>query len=387
MSFRVLLVCALTTLVCSSASAQLTCAASGSNQCDALHYHVGSWNPETRQHVEVYGQNSFSTLELCEAAKTAEAALDAAAISYLRKAAPKMKTSSSKFGVCHCDLTEVKTHSNYLVQSRRDAMIRGHRELKLLMVELLVQEDATMDHEVVRAYLSGASALGTSISYWPREATFIEARGSQILDESQTKMEPTAITSPKSAGIVGGSIGLAAVNLDFKVFAAAPDESTEASVAEIPFLGVEMSRISGILESIAESDDAESLLEAANVRIQILTNLRKVAESGGERSRLLSRMRAAATENERRLLISSMFGSLVAAHWAPADAKKMQFSIPASIRNDPVAILRDTTGRYTDDQRKLALFFFLSANAELTESEEIWVSNIIDGNLPEGASK
>lgn len=383
MKFRVFVAGVAVAALCGDAAAQLTCSTSGSDQCDTLHYHVSVWDPETKQSVELYGHNTFSTLEACEAAKKAEADLNAASVLHLQRNAPRVKMTPAKFGACHCDMTDQKSHPNFLDDARRTAMKKRERELELAMVELLVDNKATMDQETVRGYMSGSSALSVSTPYWPREVAFVTVTGSKLLDEAGTKLQPTTVQAVRATGVVGASIELAAVELTPAYFGGGEAAATESSVADVAFLSAEMAHMSNLLQRVTENTDenAEELLERFNERIQVLTNLGKVAESGGERSRLAEAMRNAATEADRHGLIERLFGPLVARHWAPASPKEMGVPIPPAINSDPVAVLRDSSGRFSDEERKIALFSLMATNSDLTETEEIWLAGILDSSF------
>lgn len=383
MKLRVLLAGVAVAAVCSDAAAQLTCSTSGSDQCDALHYHVNVWDHEAKQYVELYGHNTFSTLEACEAARKTEADLNAAALLHLQRNAPRVKLSPGKFGACHCDMTDQKSHPNFLDETRRIAMKRRERELELAMVELLVDNKATMDNEMIRAYLSGSSALSVSTPYWPREVAFVAVTGSKLLDEAGTRLQPSTVQTVRAAGVVGASIDLTPVDLAPHLFGAPEAEVATTSTTDIAFLSAEMARMSAMLQQVAENTDSssEEVLERFNERIQVLTNLGKVAESGGERSRLAEAMRNASNDTDRSGLIERLFGPLVAQHWAPASPKDMGVPVPPTINGDPVAVLRDTSGRFTEDERKIALFSLMATSSDLTETEEIWLAGILDSSF------
>jgi hypothetical protein len=71
----------------------------------------------------------------------------------------------------------------------------------------------------------------------------------------------------------------------------------------------------------------------------------------------------------------------VTPHWAPNDAKDIVLEIPAELTGDPVAVLRDSSGNYTDGQRKLALYHLLAKTSNLTSSQLLWLSDLMQSFL------
>jgi hypothetical protein len=380
---RRLIIAAAVLLSSTAVRAQLTCATSSSDQCNAVHYHVQAWNPDTKQYAEIYGHNQSSTTEACEVARKAEAAMNQSVVDYLLKTAPRLKVQAAKFGPCHCDMTEVKTDSHYLDDDRRNYMMRRDREMKLAMVELLLDNGATTDHDLVRALISGASLIRSRVPYWSREVAYVGAKGDMLLDPTRSTMRETTVNAAKSSGTAGSNLELVAVNFDPELFGAHEDVASAGDATSVnAFINAEMARVTAVLQAESERDDPDAaILEACNERIQLLTNLGKLAESAGDRSRLADALRTSSSDAERMKVVQTLFGDTVAKHWAPARADAMAVAVPAEISNDPVAVLRDSTGRYAEQQRKLALYAFMSRNSSLTESQEIWLSGIANESL------
>lgn len=356
----------------------LTCATGSAEQCNGVHFHVQVWNPETKGFAEIFGQNSFANVEACEALRKHEMAVNQAALEHLARTAPRLKAQAAKYGPCHCDMTGVKVDPHYLDEQQRAAQLRRDREAKLAMLKLLLEHDLALDSDLARAHISAPPAR-VRAPYWSREAVAVAVDGSHLLDPASASVKETSISAERRASTAGATLAPLEARYATAVAAA---EGTSAAETAIPFIDAEMSRMSALLESVAVADgDTSALLEASNERLQVLTNLVRVIESGGSRTRLAAAAQAAVGESDRRALIQRLFGELVAAHWAPENASAMLFTMPPDVARDPVSVLRDASRKYSLDQRKLALFALLARSASLTDSEGIWLSGIADTHL------
>jgi hypothetical protein len=361
-----------------SAHAQvLTCATGTADQCNGVHFHVQAWNPETKGFTEIYGQNSFANVEACEAVRKHEMTVNESAIAHLSRTAPRLKAQATKYGPCHCDMTGVRSDPHFLDDEQRAAQMRRDREMKLAMLELLLDHELPLDSDLARAHIS-APAARVRAPYWTRDVMLPELKGDHLLDPERVKLLETVIDGVRRPSTAGASLAPTDVRYDATLVAGG-----DAAAADVnPFIDAEMTRINTMLEGLASAEgDTGALLEASNDRIQVLTNLARVIESGGGRSRLSSRSKAAKSDSERLALIRALFGELVATHWAPQKVSDMVFTLPAEVNRDPVAVLRDTSGKFTNDQKRIALFAQLARSASLTDSEEIWLSGIADANL------
>lgn len=80
-------------------------------------------------------------------------------------------------------------------------------------------------------------------------------------------------------------------------------------------------------------------------------------------------------------LIRKLFGTVVGAHWSARKPSDFAFDVPTAINTDPVGKLRDNSGKVNADDRRLALYVFLSQNPSLTEAQEAWARGIIESML------
>lgn len=146
------------------------------------------------------------------------------------------------------------------------------------------------------------------------------------------------------------------------------------------FVSYETQRIQNVLRAqaaIADETVKSKIFEACMQRIQLLSNLRLLIEGSGMRSRLATAARDAREETARLALIARLFGENVKPHWAPHDAADVIFEIEPEIVADPERALRDTTGAFTTDQKKRALYLVL-AQTETTEDKRLWLGSVVE---------
>ena len=169
---------------------------------------------------------------------------------------------------------------------------------------------------------------------------------------------------------------------DIPVHVVTADEPPADDAADA-FISYESQRIHAVLEaSNANSDESKKtkVLEACMQRIQLLSNLRSLIEGSGARSRLAAAARNAKTESERLAFVTRLFGSDVAAHWAPKDANDDVVVETREVEADAERILRDSSGKFTDAQKKHALYALL-ARTSPTEEQQLWLATIVEGFL------
>lgn len=370
----------------SPAAAQvLTCTTNASDQCNGVHYHVQLWNPETKGFAEIFGHNTFSTLQACEAAKKHEETINQNALAHLAKVAPRLKAQPAKFGPCHCDMTRTRSDPHYLEDAQRVQLMRRERELKLMMLELLLDNELTLDSDLARAHISTPSSRVLA-SYWPRELVVPEIKGNKLLDPDRSQAKDTTVQVSRTQSTAGANLAPVEVVFDPAMFARSVSKGSgdaTASAAGPAFINDEISRINAVIENVAQSnsDDAGAILEACNERIQVLTNLARLAETAGQRSRLAAAIGSARGEEARVKTVRALFGDRVSQHWSPSKPADLVFPVPSDIGNDPVAALRDSSERYTAEQKKLALYLVLARNATLTDTQQIWLAGIADAQL------
>jgi hypothetical protein len=149
------------------------------------------------------------------------------------------------------------------------------------------------------------------------------------------------------------------------------------------FIHAETERVQNVLNastSIADEVTKAKVFETCMQRIQLLSSLRTLVEGAGVASRVATAMRSARTEPERLVLVGKLFGPEVAQHWAPKTAAQIVLE-PAPQDGESDRVLRDTTGKYTEVQKKRALYLVLS-RSQPTEAQQLGLGSIIESFLP-----
>src|SRR6185295_14360933 len=116
--------------------------------CDAFHYHVQMYRPDTRQFVEVYGINQFATQASCDRAREHEMATNTAIVEHFRTI--KEQYEGDRFGPCHCDMTVDRAAPNFLSDAQRTTQLRTAEEVRLRVREKLLDEKVASDSPLVR---------------------------------------------------------------------------------------------------------------------------------------------------------------------------------------------------------------------------------------------
>lgn len=403
--------------------------------CDAYHYHVQMYRPDTRGFSEFYGGTSFATEAACNRAREQQVAANMKVVDYLR-ANKDQKYEPDRVGACHCDMTTERSSATYLTEPQRIAQIRNAEEIRLRVRERLLDRNAPSDSEAVQGLwadppstpILGAPKLVPLPATPPRPLVTsaddlqptrtldtpkpaVAALDIPLLvitpDGAATPAASAAGTSPSPAAIAESAPAPVAapappvsepvveerVEPQAEVEIAAPadeeqfepaerDEDSPERAAE-RFISYETQRIQSVLRaSSAISDETmkTKIFEAAMERIQLLSNFRLLIEGSGVRSALATAARDAQTEEQRLALVSRLFGSGVRPHWAPQDAADVVFPIDAEIASAPESVLRDTTGRFSDDQKKRALYLVL-ARTQPTEEQRLWLTTVMEGFL------
>jgi hypothetical protein len=148
------------------------------------------------------------------------------------------------------------------------------------------------------------------------------------------------------------------------------------------FIAYETQRIQNVLKAsgaIADEMVKARIFEACMQRIQLLSNLRRLAQGSGARSRLGASLRTANSESERQAFIARLFGNDIKPHWAPKDAADVIIE-PSDIDADPDRVLRDATGRFSVAQKKHALYVML-ARSQPTDDQQLWLTTVVDSFL------
>jgi hypothetical protein len=363
------------------ASAQaLTCATAAAGDCTLVHYHTRVWDPRNKTSFEILGHNAFGTMEKCEEARAKDEARNRAAIDHLLKVAPRMKTGANVYGPCHCDPTWTKGDPAFIAEAARLQVTRAARTIDLAMLNLLVEKDLPADGELARRYEPTSSTFRTAS--WPLGITRATAPDADraLSDATETLMETTIIAqAPVDAEPT--QLALKGITYDDLAGLTVTESEAAPSPARADFLGSEIARFAALLDRVDELSQKDLVIDSCQERVQVLSNLQRLIETAGPSSRLARANLERTVEDDRLRLVGDLFGASVAAHWAPADPAAMDIAIPEAIDGDPLAVLRDTAGKFDRDQRKLALYRLLAGDANLTESQEVWLASLIEKEI------
>lgn len=387
------------------------------------------YRPDTRQFVEAFGVNQFATQAACERAREQQMAANAKVANWF-KTVREQQYEADRFGTCHCDMTIDRINPNFLTDAQRTAQLRTAEEIKLRVRERLLDNKLTSDSELVRELwaeppatpllggaklvplpASGPSAVLTSADDL-RPTRSVDTAKAPVAALDLPLVEIGAAPAESSATVVsppdaaeGGPEPAApqeppieeTVNVAAPETVATPAETQPEKVVQaedVPseaevqsaqetaerFVTYETQRIQNVLRAsaaIADETVKSKIFEACMQRIQLLSNLRLLIEGSGMRSRLAAAARTAESESDRLTLMGRLFGESVKPHWAPADAADVVFEIDAAIAAAPERALRDTTGQFSMEQKKRALYLVL-AQTQPTEDQRLWLSAIIE---------
>jgi hypothetical protein len=398
------------TLVCPTTPAGRT--------CEAFHYHVQLYRPDTKAFVEVAGGNQFATQAACDRARDLQVAANAKVVEYFRDVREQRQYEADRIGPCHCDMTIDRAAPNFLTDAQRIAQIRAGEEVRLRVRERLLDNKLTSESEIVRGvwsdppstpYLAGPRFVPPPQSAPTPILTATEdLRSTKTIDAAKPTVaaldlplvEIGAPAAPTAEQAVSTSPAEPAAE---EVQVAAPEVApeqpapAEASVSTtVPeedvvsaeetaerFVSYETQRIQNVLRAagaIADENVKSKIFEACMQRIQLLSNLRLLIEGSGMRSRLAAAARDAQSEAQRMAVITRLFGESIRSHWAPRDASDVVFDIAPEIAGAPERALRDTTGGVSTEQKKQALYLVL-AQTQPTEDQRLWLSSVVEGFL------
>ncbi|MEO8382010.1 MAG: hypothetical protein ABI779_20270, partial [Acidobacteriota bacterium] len=163
----------------------------------------------------------------------------------------------------------------------------------------------------------------------------------------------------------------------------AEEESQSAQVTAERFINYETQRIQNVLRASAAIGDENvktHIFETVMERIQLLSNLRELIEGSGSNSRLAAAAEDAVAEAARIAFVARLFGGNIREHWAPRDAADVLFEVDPAIASNPERVLRDSSGQFTLEQRRQALYVVL-AKTQPTEGQRLWLSTVVEGFL------
>ena len=421
----------LTLLLCLAVTAfaqqPLVCSTTATGRpCEAFHYHVQMYRPDTKTFIEIAGGNQFATQASCERARELQVAANAKVVEYFRVTREQRQYEPDRIGPCHCDMTIDRAAPNYLSDMQRAAQLRAAEEARLRVRERLLDNKLTSESEIVRGLW--ADAPTTPLLGGPRLAPLPQSAPAPILtateDLRSTKSvdttKPTVAAldlplvdigamppeapEPPQGGTNGAPADGAAPATEppaEEVMVDAPVEpqaapATEAIASTVPeedlvsaeetaerFVSYETQRIQNVLRAagaIGDENVKSRIFEACMQRIQLLSNLRLLIEGSGMRSRLAAAARDAHGESERLAVITRLFGESIRPHWAAKDAADVIFDVAPEIAAAPERALRDTTGSVSTEQKKQALYLVL-AQTQPTEDQRLWLSSVVEGFL------
>src|SRR5918912_1277852 len=111
--------------------------------CEAFHFHVQMYRPDTRGFIDFDGINDFATQGACEQAREAAVQHNAAVIAFYRKRNDQ-RYEPDRIGPCHCDATNLNDVA-------RNAQLRLLADTRLRVRERLMDADVPTDSELMRA--------------------------------------------------------------------------------------------------------------------------------------------------------------------------------------------------------------------------------------------
>lgn len=415
------LAAALTTV--SLAAQPLTCpAAPAGRPCDVFHFHVQMFRPDTRAFTEIYAGPRFATQAACDRARELQVAANQKVAGFFRDVKKQERYMPDRIGVCHCDMTDERSSATYLSPDQRVLQLRTAEEIRLRVRERLLDEKIATDSELMRALHSdppSTPALGApklvpmpAIVAIPLVTAADDLMPTRTLDTSKPTVAAIdlplidigapapAPSEPAVPGVTEAeaspTVAPEAVEPPFEETRVEPlpaveeaeespsgEEQQSAEETAERFISYETQRIQNVLRAssaIADENVKTKIFQACMERIQLLSNLRLLIEGSGMRSRLATAARDAETEAHRLALVARLFGDDVKPHWAPSDASDVIFEIDPDVASEPERALRDSTGRFTSDQKKQALYVVL-AQTQPTEDQRLWLSAVVEGFL------
>jgi len=393
--------------------------AAAAHPCEAFHYHVLMYRPDARTFAEIYGTPQYASLAACDRARTAAMKSNLATVDFFKRVRNEQQYEPDRFGTCHCDMTIEKSSPNYLTDAARQAQMRLAEDIRLHVREKLIDAGMTTDSDFVRALtiplstnatLSGAKIvpMPSRMAAPPTEISAVDLRSTKVADASPSTSSidlplvdvPVDMTAASTISVTAGKTTTVqpppATQPETPAPAPAPAHApapapatTEAAPdpaaeeASENFIAYETQRIQNVLKaSSAIADEAvkAKIFEACMQRIQLLSNLRRLIQGSGFRSRLAAETRHAKSEEDRQQFIGRLFGPEMWTHWAPKDAADVIVASKPDIESDPDGVLRNSTGRYSLSQRKHALYVTL-ARTQPTEDQQLWLSTLVDSFL------
>lgn len=417
-SFPLLFAASLAAGSLAAQQAPLVCPAPPAGRtCELYHYHVQAVRPDTRQRVEIFATPQFATQAACERARDLRAAASAKVTDFIR--AKQEKYEGERVGPCHCDMTGDRASAYFLNDAQRPMQLRTAEEIRLRTRERLLDMGLTTDSEVVRALdvdppvtaLLGAPKLvpppqGVAV---PIATSADDLKPTRTIDTTKPAVAaldlplvdigappaPPSPDAPPAAPAPLASDGtvpevtpqpeqpapepIVEQRVEAEVVPSEEEMLSAQDTAE-RFVSYETQRIQNVIKAsgaIADENLRSGIVDACMQRFNLLSNLRLLIEGSGMRGRLATAAREAESESDRLALMAKLFGDAVAQHWAPKDARDVVFPIPDDIAAAPDRVLRDTSGRFSAQQKKNALYLVL-ATTQPGEDARLWLSTVVE---------
>ncbi|MCU1229997.1 MAG: hypothetical protein JWO97_2881 [Acidobacteria bacterium] len=413
---------------------------SGAQTCDVFHYHVAMYRPDTRLFAEFDATDQFASQAACERARDAVMKHNLSIVDYMKRVRGENQYEPDRMGPCHCDATIDRNSTNYRTDVQRLQQRRQAEEIRQRVRERLLDSGLTSDAELVRPLPPTSSILGgPKLVPIPQSAPVTAMN--QAADLRVPKLADTTTTTIAGADLALVDVNAAPAPvvatvppvqapqpalqtvvveappapLPVATPAPAPVETTQTpapaptapptsapapapepasaamtvdpatpaeDVAEA-FIAYETQRIDKVLDAsnaITDDNVKSKILDACSQRIQLLSNLRPLIQVSGMRSKLAGAVVGAQDETERMSLVAKLFGSDMPKHWAPKDATDVLLDSSPDLESDPEKALRDKSGKFTDQQKRRALYLLLS-RSQPTEDQQLWLTTVIDGFL------
>ena len=420
---RTLLFLAMLPLASAALGQKLECAPAAAplaQPCETFHYHVLMYRPDTRGFAEISATPQFASASACERARAAAIRTNLAIVDFFKRVRNEQQYEPDRFGTCHCDMTIEKSSPNFLTDASRIAQIRLAEDIRLHVREHLLDADLTSDSELVRSLATPVS--NASLLAGPKLVPLPSKSAAASVENPTSDLRATKVADATTPGASSVDLPLVDVVTDAATMASpapsqsvivverpaeppvaapppsptptpAPASAYETTEAPAPdpaaeeaaeaFITYETQRIQNVLKAsgaIADESVKSKIFEACMQRIQLLSNLRRLIQGSGFRSRLAKEARNAKTEADRQKFIGRLFGSEMWPHWAPKDAADVIIAPRPDIDTNPDSVLRDASGRYSIAQRRHALYVML-ARAQPTEDQQLWLTTLVDSFL------
>jgi hypothetical protein len=393
------------------------------------------YRPDTKQFIDVNAGAPYATQNACERARELQVAANLAVAEFFRVTKQQEQYQNDRFGPCHCDMTNDRSSPSYLPEAQRTLQLRNAEETRLRVRERLIDNKLPTDSPLIRGLYADPPVTpllsGPKLVPMPQTAPVAAATSTDELRVTKTidTSKPTVAaldlplmeigTAPPPVPAVADTPNVLDADPNAPITSPGPEPQIAETVVEVPaapdldpqpsqstvadsneieqnnedslsaqetaerFVSYETQRITNVLKASAVISDENlktKIFEACMQRIQLLSNLRLLIEGSGTRSRLAAATRAAESEAERLEIIGKLFGEAIKPHWAPQDAADVILEIEADVAAAPERALRDTTGRFSPEQKKRALYLVL-AQTQPTEDQRLWLTTVVEGFL------